>query len=125
MKDSLKRKLGNSVIKREIAVISGRFSPSKSSSPTNEKSENFPTIRNVVQPQTVITSIEKPKNINYLRYSTNPDHYDKRLFGFPPDTTTRSSVKRYSPYRHSSMSIEQACENEERINNSVLSHYET
>jgi hypothetical protein len=45
------------------------------------------------------------------------DTYDKKVFGIlSPKENVRASVKRYSPYRHSSMSIENAGENETLIN---------
>ena len=67
--------------------------------------------------------IKKPKNINFLRYSTN-ETYDKKVFGITPTSQIRSSVKRYSPYRHSSVNMEDSSRNEIQINNSVLDHYQ-
>lgn len=114
------------VIKREIAVISSRFSPSKSNSPRSpaHAASNFPNLyNNIGTPGVPPVKILKPKNHKFLKYSSNKDAYDQKLFGFPPEKTTRSSIKRYSPYRHSSMSIEQSGENESLINLQVLSHY--
>jgi len=117
LRDTMQQKLANNVIKREIAITSSRIQSigeshksSSPNSPTRGGKKSFPNLYSHIEsPEPPAMKVLKPKNHKFLKYSTNGD-YDPnttgKLFGFPPDKTTRSSVKRYSPYRHSSMSIE-------------------
>jgi hypothetical protein len=72
MKKALGSKLAASVIKREIGVISSRFSPSKSNSPRSPNHlGNFPNLySNIHVPEApVLKTIQKPKNHKFLKYS--------------------------------------------------------